>query len=78
MLDEVDIMAGGYDCVWEVSVILPNCLHIFKSCFHMVNRASGISLSWFDNIIMETVCYNNGSYGVVVQVIEHSITTIWK
>ena len=78
MIDDAYRTAVGYVCLWEGELSGGEFIHIFNSCHHMVGRSSEVSLSKYEDIIMESFKENNGEYFVAFQGIEQTKTSTFQ
>ena len=55
LIQEADRAEVGYVSLWEDQYSRAMFLHLFNLCYHIVGRPSEVSLSIFDDVIMETI-----------------------
>ena len=78
LVDKDDRKPVHYYCVWESKSSGAWILHLFHSCCHIVGRSNEVSLSVFDDIMMDNTKYNKRSYNVGFQSIEKSQTSTFR
>ena len=78
LIDEADRTAVDYVCIWEYTSSESKSLHLFNSCYQMVDRSSGVSLSRFNDIKVEFVKDNSGCYNVAIHGIGRAKTSTYQ
>ena len=67
LIDEAYKTSVGYVCLWEGMYSGFKLIHLFNSCYHMVERSSEVSLSRFNDTKMENFKDKNGCYNAAIQ-----------